>query len=256
MPSSDSSDIQVDVLDDDYENCRMLIAGLRGVGKSALTNSIAGSDVQVSKGSLGSVTQKASQIKCKRKERYLVCFDTPGLSTINDTKLVQEQYEKCLIKAAPGFHAILVVQKAISFSDDNENFLNKITKMFGEDLWKFVVFVFTHIDQIEESLEKTIGKGDKRLHYWLHKCEHRYVGINNKAKGEENEKQISKLLDVVEKMKQVNCCKIYTNEDFKKTYTMLKVAARDLKVSVQNIRDNPGKILGFTLEVLKYFNNP
>ncbi|XP_062597879.1 GTPase IMAP family member 9-like [Saccostrea cucullata] len=241
---------------DDEDNCRMLIAGLRGVGKSALTNSIVGKEVQVSNNSLESVTQKASQIKCKRKERYLVCFDTPGLSTIDDTKMIQKQYEKCLIEAAPGFHAILVVQKATSFSDDNEKSLNKITEMFGEDLWKFVVIVFTHIDQIEEGLEKTMLKGDKRLHYWLHKCEHRYVGINNKAKGEENEQQISKLLDVVEKMNQVNGGKIYTNEDFQKTYTMLKIAARDLKVSVQNIRDNPGKILGFSLEVLKYFNNP
>ncbi|XP_062597877.1 GTPase IMAP family member 4-like [Saccostrea cucullata] len=234
----------------------MLIAGLTGVGISALTNSIAGSEVQVSKSSPRSVTQKASQIKCKRMERLLVCFDTPGMSTIDDTKIVQEQYEKCLIKAAPGFHAILVVQKATSFSDHNEKFLNNITKMFGEDLWKFVVFVFTHIDQIGENLEEKIAKGDKRLHYWLHKCEHRYVGINNRAKGEENEQQISKLLDVVEKMKRVNVDKIYTNEDFKKTYNMLKIAARDLKVSVQNIQDNPGKILGFTLEVLKYFNNP
>ena len=117
----------------------MLIAGIRGVGKSALANSIAGSKIQASKADFGTVTKKAAKIKRRLNDKSLIYFDTPGLSKDMEEEKVVKEYNKCLVKAAPGLHAILIVQKATTFTDDNHHFLKTFTKRFGENSWKFII---------------------------------------------------------------------------------------------------------------------
>lgn len=102
--------------------------------------------------------------------------------------------------------------------------------MFGEKCWKWVVFVFTHIDELLEEkrdLEEQLKDADKRLKCWLSKCENRYVGIDNNLKGTENNKQIERLISVVNNLIETNDGEIYTNEEFQEVYQMLQKDARD-----------------------------
>lgn len=48
------------ITDEEEGGYRMMIAGLRGVGKSSLANSISGKHVQVSKNAFETVTKKSS----------------------------------------------------------------------------------------------------------------------------------------------------------------------------------------------------
>lgn len=215
---------------DEEGEYRMMIAGLRGVGKSSLANSISGKHVQVSKSAFETVTKKAAKITCKRQEKSFVYFDTPGLSKDMEKETLQKEYKKCLINAAPGLQAILIVQKATIFTEDNQTFLDHFTRMFGEKCWKWVVFVFTHIDELLEEkrdLEEQLKDADKRLKCWLSKCENRYVGIDNNLKGTENNKQIERLISVVNNLIETNNGEIYTNKEFQEVYQMLQKDARD-----------------------------
>nr|XP_022315587.1 GTPase IMAP family member 4-like isoform X3 [Crassostrea virginica] len=237
-PDNDKVDVEDLGDDDEEEEFRMLIAGIRGVGKSALANSIAGSEIQDSKADFGTVTKKAAKIKRKLNDRSLIYFDTPGLSKDMDKEKVVKEYDKCLVKAAPGLHAMLIVQKATTFTDDNHNFLETFTELFGENSWKFVLFVFTHVDELDEDLKVQLENGDKRLHDWLKKCDGRYIGINNMMKGRENQQQILRLLSAVDSLVKKNNEEIYTNEEFQKIYEAMKKAAQSRNVTVQYVREH------------------
>lgn len=215
----------------------MMIAGIRGVGKSALANSISGKRVQDSKSALETVTKKAVKITCKRQEKSLVYFDTPGLKFDEDKSQVQKEYRKCLINAAPGLQAIIIVQKATHFTQDNQTFLDHFTKMFGENCWKWVVLVFTHIDDLDKDLDEQLKNADKRLKHWLSKCGNRYVGINNNLKGTENNEQIESLISVVTNLIETNNGDIYTNEEFQKIYKIMQNAARDGNLTLGEVRE-------------------
>ena len=216
----------------------MLIAGIRGVGKSAFANSIAGREIQDSKADFGTVTKKAAKIKSNLNDKSLIYFDTPGLSKDMEEEKVVKEYNKCLVKAAPGLHAILIVQKATTFTDDNHHFLKTFTKRFGENSWKFVLFVFTHVDELDEDLKVQLENGDTRLHEWLKKCDGRYVGINNMIHGLKNQQQILRLLSAVDSLVKKNNEEIYTNEKFQKIYEVMKNAAQSRNVTVQYVREH------------------
>nr|XP_034314758.1 immune-associated nucleotide-binding protein 9-like isoform X2 [Crassostrea gigas] len=236
--SDDPKDVQKEDLEDDEGEYRMMIAGLTGVGKSSLANSISGKHVQITESALASVTKQAAIISCKRQEKSLVYFDTPGLSFDTDKEFVPKEYRKCLINAAPGLQAILIVQKATAFTEDNQTFLDRFTKWFGENCWKWVVFVFTHIDEFENTdLEEQLKTVDKRLKCWLSKCENRYVGIDNNLKGTENNKQIERLISVVTNLIETNNGEIYTNEEFQKIYKIMQNTARDENLTLREVRE-------------------
>ena len=216
----------------------MLIAGIRGVGKSALANSIAVTEIQDTKADLNTVTKLATRIKRRFHGRLLISFDTPGLSERMEEGKVVEVYKKCLLRAAPGLHAILIVQKATTFTDDNHHFLETFTKVFGENSWKFVMFVFTHVDELEEDLNVQLKNGEARLHEWLKKCNGRYIGINNMMKGHENHQQTLRLLSAVDSLVKKNNEEKYTNEEFQKIYEVMKKAAQSKNVTVQYVREH------------------
>lgn len=226
------------ITDEEEGGYRMMIAGLRGVGKSSLANSISGKHVQVSKNAFETVTKIAAKIECKRQEKSLVYFDTPGLSTDKEKDTLQKEYGKCLFHGAPGLHAILIVQKATVFTDDNLFFLDRFTKMFGEKCWKWVVFVFTHIDELKGTdLEEELKIADKRLKCWLANCGNRYVGINNNLKGTENNVQIKRLISTVTNLIETNNGEIYTNEEFQKIYQRMQKDARDKNLTLPEARE-------------------
>lgn len=215
----------------------MLIAGKRGVGKSSLANSIAGERMQKSNWDLGTVTRNSAKLKCKRQDLSLTYFDTPGLSFNVDEEKAQNEYKKCLIRAAPGLHAILIVQKATEFTSSNEAFLDYCTKIFGENCWKYVIFVFTHIDELKKrDLKDQIEDSDESLKRWLSKCGNRYVGINNNLKGTGNDQQIKRLLSAVKDLMKTNKGEIYTNDEFQEIYQMMQNDARDGNLTLNEVR--------------------
>lgn len=215
----------------------MLIAGKRGVGKSALANSIAGDQMQESKWNLGTVTQDSAKLECKRQELSLTYFDTPGLSFELDEETAQKEYMNCLIKAAPGLQAILIVQKATEYTSSNQNFLDTCTKIFGENCWKYVIFVFTHIDELKRDLKDQIEDADESLKRYLSKCGNRYVEINNNLKETRNDQQIKILLSTVKDLMKTNNGEIYTNEEFQEIFKRMQNAARDGNLTLSEVRE-------------------
>lgn len=212
---------------DNKDEIGMLIAGNMGVGKSSLANSIAGKRMQESKWNMKhvTVTLNSAKLTCKRQEMSLIYFDTPGLSS--DVKTAQNEYWKCLITDPPGLHAILIVQKATEYTSSNQAFLDTCTKIFGENCWKYIIFVFTHIDELKRDLKDQIEDADESLKRYLSKCGNRYVEINNNLKGTKNDQQINALLSAVKDLMKTNNGEIYTKVEFKENYKRMQNAARD-----------------------------
>lgn len=224
-------------LTDNKDDIRMLIAGKRGVGKSSLANSIAGKHMQESKSNHETVTQISAELKCKRQEMSLIYFDTPGLSFDGDEETAQNEYKKCLIRAAPGLHTILIVQKATEYTSSNQAFLDTCTKIFGENCWKYVIFVFTHIDELKRDLKDQIEDADESLKRYLSKCGNRYVEINNNLKETRNDQQVKILLSTVKDLMKTNNGEIYTNEEFQEIYKRMQNAARDGNLTLSEVRE-------------------
>ncbi|XP_050396657.1 GTPase IMAP family member 9 [Patella vulgata] len=207
---------------------RIVMVGKTGVGKSSLGNSLLGRHHFISSIAGKSVTAKCKVGHSNHIDGTPLCIvDTPGL--FDNTKSSEQnmtEIVRCVGMSSPGPHAFLfVVNINNRFTQEEQETVNQLLGLFGEQVINHVVIVFTGKESLnfqKLTLAKYLEDAHEELSNLVQRCRSRCVTINNRAEDPERQADVNGIIDMVRRTISQNGETYYTGAMYEAAEKALK----------------------------------
>lgn len=198
-----------------------MFLGKSSLGNALLHSSTAFQSIQSSQ----SITQSC---ECFTRDftdahgsrKNLMVVDTPGFfdtDTSRTNDYVEQQIaSKIFQMTAPGVHAFLIVLAIGRFTPEQQETVNIIKKIFGNEAEKYCIVVFTREDDLDEgqTLADFVNSSPPSLKALVQRCGNPTFTINNKLRGELLIRKTDQLVQMIGDTVRNNGGRYYTNQKY------------------------------------------
>ncbi|XDV12071.1 hypothetical protein PO909_000815 [Leuciscus waleckii] len=189
---------------DSLSSRRIVLLGRTGAGKSAAGNTILGREEFISSMSTRSIASECSDAHTTVSGRSVSVVDTPGLyHTEMEIEELMMEIARSVYISSPGPHAFLIVFPVyMRVTDHDQQIPQLIEMMFGEEVFKYSIILFTHGDLLEGYSVEELVEENRRLRDLVQRCGGRFHVFNNRDVN--NRDQVNDLLKKIDTIIEQN----------------------------------------------------